>query len=231
MKGIPVSAFIFFSLFFQLTFAEAAARGSPCFSNQNSTQIRRAVQNSVIIFTGKIVELSPLPPLTFKSRPAESAVEGSYYYYNFTRTKRRIPRGQHGLPSPQGPYENQVKDGGWAAKVKVKTLFKGKTNAKVVEGEMVEVLIGEWGNGPCPVRRLRLLDTRVFFYAYKDKENGGERGSGLVQNLEETLMPLPPTLFVLTTVRDAVKGTFPSSRLSSHLPKETGITTPDNKKK
>ena len=181
----------------------------------NSTGISKTVYGSHIIFSGKIISLIPLETEedTTEAGGTADTSASEYYYYNFAR-KRRKTRGFPSLvfnPNPNVPGKSKTipKSLKWIAWITIKTIFKGGLADKALEGKNISLSIesSTLASSKC-LRRLRALDTRIFFYRRISGEKNSKR---LLTNEEsrdwsQTLMPLPPTLLVLNAVREAVKG-------------------------
>ncbi len=185
----------------------------------NASGISKTVYASQIIFSGKILSLSLIPA----ENEVEDVVQENtpyYYYYNFTRKRRRIS------PSLVFSPKSKVlpaKHLNWVALVNIKTIFKGLEGDKGLEGRNYSLTIVETPT-KC-LRRLRALDTRIFFYRRRMMKPSeaelrlrDEDEELVLAGWEQTLMPLPPTLLVITAVRDAVKGkTRPNFRPYLHF--------------
>lgn len=160
--------------------------------------ITSVVHNSPIIFTGKILSLKNMSELspTVNSNP-------NYHPYNFTQKARGL------RISGLNPARKTSKERKWEAKVLIKVLFKG--SLRDMEGKVIHVIIFETNDSPCNLRRLRAFDTRIFFYHFEEEKMKHEFWQNETNTLrtkdwKQTLLPLPPTLRVLTALTQAING-------------------------
>lgn len=209
----------------------------------NVTAITKAVHLSEVVFAGKILTLYEQMPAVqpvVKANITDYAAKRRRESYFVGDTIRRIK------VSPLRPTQQLKPFPRYEALVLVKTIFKGAT--KSLEDTTVTVfvdpneLVKQAGGTPSRcVRRLRALDTRLFFY--KTMENPGNdlrnrrlftssskiiRKSGDLTNGiigknqtsaavfhadSQTFWPVPPTLLVLDAIRTAVRGKYITSSL------------------
>jgi hypothetical protein len=190
-------------------------RNKGCF---NTTVIASKVSQSQLIFAGKVINITETIINRQISPPAQSSSpnpNNGYFYYDFNRKRRRESRGQRfgGNGSVKRTMMNNVTIS--HVIVHVKTVFKGPTSG--LEGTLVMLTIEPGGDGSkearsmsrC-LRKLRTLDTRVFFYktGRRNSNNNDEEVDDeiLLKLTNQSFVPLPPTLHVLAAVRSAVKG-------------------------
>ena len=179
---------------------------STCF---NVTVIQKTVFKSHVVFAGKIVKLTEhqitVDPPTTTVLPEDSS---GYYFYS--KTRRRVNT------APVKPKPKSIQ---YVATVTIKTVFKGRED---LEGKTVQIAINPPGKlssdsvltQPRCLRRLRSMDTRIFFYTEdtansalkKQMRAGREEDEDFRGKWTQLLIPLPPTLRILDVVRTAVKG-------------------------
>ena len=178
----------------------------------NATVIQKTVFKSSTVFAGKIIKMTEQqvtlePPTTTTAAPPEDS--SAYYFYSKKRRKVDTT-----------PAKTRPKSTVYVAMVTVKTVFKGMQAD--LEGKTIQIGINPPGKlssdsvltQPRCLRRLRSLDTRIFFYT----ENGVAKETALKKRARageeedfrgkwtQVLIPLPPTLRILDVVRSAVKG-------------------------
>jgi len=192
-------------------------RSKGCF---NTTIIINKVSQSQIIFAGKVINITEtvihrtIPVASSQGGASQNPSSNGYFYYDFNRKRRRESR--LGSSGQGGSGNSKVINVTLAeAIVHVKTVFKGPAN---MEGTLVMLTVEPGGDGSkesrslsrC-LRKLRTLDTRVFFYktGTSGKEGSSSKNNGyemLLTLTNQSFVPLPPTLHVLAAVRSAVKG-------------------------
>jgi hypothetical protein len=156
------------------------------------------VYESKVVFAAKVLNLTEkvVQRLKKEPRPLSSTTPTNYYHYSSFQAKRR----RETVLVVHNVTMSMIF-------AKVKTVFKGDEEA--LEGKVVGVTVHEGGDGSkearslgkC-VRKLRVGDTRVFFY--KDDVDDGK--SGVLDMRNQSCVPLPPTMAVLSSVRNAMRG-------------------------
>lgn len=203
----------------------------------NATRISKAVYQSEVVFAGKILQLYEQMQATTSTTASTSNTESANEFYLTAKRRRESYFGDRFARriKSSSPIQQQLKPfPRYEAIVLIKTVYKG---SKGLEDSTVKAYVdpnelSKLGNGKnlirC-VRRLRALDTRLFFYKSvenykeKDKDKDGQQHRQTVMTMNVatapgtspkvifqpsalTFWPVPPTLLVLDAIRFAVKG-------------------------